>query len=63
MKINVQISLGPDEYASDLSGNATELAASILETVGGDPAKDIASVSISDSGVAGNISPPAPLPE
>ena len=55
MNINVTISLGPEEYASDLSGNATEIAEKILEAVGGDPEKDVVSVAINDSGTAGAV--------
>lgn len=62
MYINVQISLGPDEFAGDLSGNATELAEAILEAVGGDSTKDVVNVSISDSGSAGSVQM-VPVPE
>jgi hypothetical protein len=55
--INVTITLGPDEFAGDLSGNATEIAERILQAVGGDKdkedSKDVCSVNIQDSGVAG----------
>jgi hypothetical protein len=63
MNINVQIQLGNNESASDLAGNATEIANKILEAVGGDPSKDIVSVQINDMGMAGNVPPPpGPMP-
>jgi hypothetical protein len=64
MNINVMISLGPAESAAELPGNATALAVVILDALGGDPATDICSVSISDMGQAGATPtmPPAPQP-
>lgn len=70
MNINVQIQLGPNESASDLSGNATELAEKILDAVGGDADTDVVYVSINDSGSAGSVpmpmlppTLPVPVPE
>ena len=62
MNVNVQISLGQGENAADLAGSATELAQKILRTVGGDPEKDMASVVITDAGMAGSMPQPTPLP-
>ena len=58
--------LGNGEYASDLSGNSTEIAQKIFAPVGGDPEKDMVSVVINDSGSAGSMPgmpmPPEPTP-
>lgn len=62
MQIVTTITLGPDEFAADLTGNATQLADKILKGVGGDPAKDSAIVLINDSGKAG-AQVYAPVPE
>jgi hypothetical protein len=61
MQITTTIMLGPEEFAGNLAGNATEIAAAILAAVGGDAEKDICSVNIQDSGMAGalpTLSPP-----
>jgi hypothetical protein len=60
VQVNTQILLMSDEYASDLPGNATELASAILAAVGGDPETDICNVNIQDMGQVGT--PPAPPP-
>jgi len=61
MNIQTTITLRPDEYAGDLSGNATEIADKILKAVGGDEEKDVCLVSIQDSGTAGaSLTPPPP---
>ena len=61
MNVNVQITLGPDESAADLSGSANDLAAGILDAIGGDE-NDICIVSISDTGSAGAMPTMARLP-
>jgi hypothetical protein len=61
MNVNVQIQLGPGEYAADLPGNSEELAQRIFEVVEGDPAKDVVYVTINDSGTAGNVPIPPPI--
>jgi hypothetical protein len=62
MNIQVQIQLGPSEYAADLPGNSEELAQRIFDVVEGDPTKDTVYVTINDSGSAGNV-PSIPPPE
>ena len=66
MQVTTTITLGGDEYAADLKGNSSELAAGILKVVGGDPDTAVCSVTIQDSGNAGamlgSASPPAPPP-
>lgn len=66
MHIIVNINLGPNEYASDLAGNATEIADKILKAVGGDEEKDTVNVQVMDTGYAGasmTASPPTPAPD
>ena len=62
MNIQVTITLNSDEYASNLTGNATEIAENVLTAAGGDPEKDTCQVSIQDVGTAG-VAPTGPGPQ
>jgi len=62
MHVQVQIQLTHDEYASELAGNASELAVAVLKAIGGDDTKDVVNVSINDSGTAGTMPGMAPPP-
>ena len=61
MQITTSITLAPGEYASELAGNASELALLILNVVGAKEDEDTCNVHISDTGSAGvTITPPVP---
>jgi hypothetical protein len=69
MHIQTTITLGPDDSVTELSGNVTEMAETILNAVtGGKPKKgddggtsDVSTVSLSASGSVG-MAVPAPPP-
>lgn len=53
MYVQVTINLNPDESSSGLPGNAAHLAELILAAIGGDEDKDVVTVQLNDSGMAG----------
>ncbi len=70
MNIQVTISLGAEDDAQNLPGNATKIAADFLTALtasGGDPEKDTCTVNIQDYGTAGSSTttgpgmPPPPM--